>query len=383
MGTRRLSMKGKQGKEIKIKSIEKYPIYVPFKRVHKISLGGSEGRQILLIRVHTDQGITGIGEALGHPAFSGEVLESLLAAIRYLEVPLIGRNALNINENLVLMDKILYGNYGAKAAIEMALFDIMGKYFQTPLYTILGGKLQDRFAVSRSISQSNLEEDLKDVSHYLAEGYNILKIKVGILSVEEDIERVKAIRAIGGSGLSLRTDANQSWDIPSALKFIKAVEDCNLTFIEQPIARGDVNGLAYLKSKSATPILADEAVSTEHDLLNVIEKKAADFISLKVLKSGGIMKSRRIAALAECAGIKCYLGSQVETSVGTSASLHFVITANDFRYGGEIYGPAFFVEDVVKNPLKFDQGYIYPSDKPGLGVDLDMGQIEKFSCRVS
>ena len=194
-------MKGKQGKEIKIKSIEKYPIYVPFKRVHKISLGGSEGRQILLIRVHTDQGITGIGEALAHPAFSGEVLESLLAAIRYLEVPLIGRDALNINENLVLMDKILYGNYGAKAAIEMALFDIMGKYFQTPLYTILGGKLQDRFAVSRSISQSNLEEDLKDVRHYLAEGYNILKIKVGILSVEAGYRKSQSHPGNGRSGI--------------------------------------------------------------------------------------------------------------------------------------------------------------------------------------
>ncbi len=372
-------MKGKQGKEIKIKSIEKYPIYVPFKRVHKISLVESAGRKILLIKIHTDQGIAGIGEALAHPAFSGEILEGLLAAIQYLEEFLIGRNALNINETLILMDKILYGNYGAKAAIEMALFDIMGKYFQTPLYNLLGGKLQDRFPVSRSISQSNLEDDLKDVSQYLEEGYNILKIKVGILSVEQDVERVKAIRAMVGPELSLRTDANQSWDIPTALKFIKEVEECKLTFIEQPIAREDVEGLAYLKSKASTPILADEAVSTEHDLLNIIEKKAADFISLKVLKSGGISKSRRIATLAECAGIKCYLGSQVETSVGTSASLHFVISANDFRYGGEIYGPAFFVEDVVKKSLKIDQGYIYPPNEPGLGVELDMDKIKEFT----
>jgi len=375
-------MKEKQGREIKIKGIEKYPIYVPFKRAHKISLGVAEGREILLIRICTDQGITGVGEAIAHPAFSGETLESLRGAIRYLEESLIGRNSLNINENLMMMDKKLYGNYGAKAAIEMALFDIMGKHFQTPLCELLGGKLQDRFPLSRSASQSNLKEDLKDVNQYLREGYKIFKIKVGVLSVEQDIERVKAIRGLIGDEISLRADANQSWDIPSALKFIQGVHEFKLTFIEQPIAREDVDGLAYLKSKATTPILADEAAATEHDVLQIIEKKAADFISIKVIKSGGILKSRRIATLAECAGIKCYLGSQIETSVGTSASLHFVLSANDFRYGGEIYGPIFFVEDVVKKSLKIDQGYIYPPDEPGLGVELDMDKIKEFTCKV-
>jgi L-alanine-DL-glutamate epimerase-like enolase superfamily enzyme len=323
-----------------------------------------------------------VGEAIAHPAFSGETLGGLLGAIQYLEESLIGKNSLNINETLMLMDKTLYGNYGAKAAIEMALFDIMGKYLQVPLCDLLGGKLQDRFPLSRSASQSNLEEDLKDVKQYLKDGYKIIKIKVGVLSVEQDIERVKAIREMIGPHISLRADANTSWDVPSALRFIQGVDDDRLTFIEQPISREDVDGLAHLRSKSSTPILADEAAATEHDILKIIEKKAADFISVKVIKSGGILKSRRIAALAECAGIKCYLGSQIETSVGTSASLHFVLSANEFRYGGEIYGPIFFVEDVVKKSLKIDQGYIYPPNEPGLGVELDMDKIKKFTCKV-
>jgi len=375
-------MKGKQEKELKIKGIEKYPVYIPFKRVHKISLGRAGGREILLIRIHTDQGITGVGEAIAHPAFSGETLGGLLGAIQYLEASLMGKNSLNINEILMLMDKTLYGNYGAKAAIEMALFDIIGKYLQAPLCDLLGGKLQDRFPLSRSASQSNLEEDLKDVKQYLKDGYKIIKIKVGVLTVEQDIERVKAIREMIGPHISLRADANTSWDVPSALRFIQGVDDYRLTFIEQPISREDVDGLAHLRSKSSTPILADEAAATEHDILKIIEKKAADFISVKVIKSGGIVKSRRIAALAECAGIKCYLGSQIETSVGTSASLHFVLSAHEFRYGGEIYGPIFFVEDVVKKSLKIDRGYIYPPDEPGLGVELDMDKIKKFTCKV-
>lgn len=369
-------------KEIRIEGIEKYPLFVPFKRVHKISLGGSEGREILLIKIHTNQGITGVGEGVAHPAFCGETLGGLLSATRYLEETLIGKNALNINEILRLMDKKLYANFGAKAAIEMALFDIMGKYFGVPVYVLLGGKLENRFPISRSASQSNLEEDLKDVKQYLSEGYGILKIKVGILPVEQDIERVKAIRELVGPQVSLRADANTSWDVPSALSFIQGVEDSRLTFIEQPVPRENIDGMAYLKSKSSTPILADEAAVTEHDVLKIIEKKAADFISIKVVKSGGIVKSRRIAALAECAGIRCYLGSMIETSVASSVGLHFVLSSNEFRYGGEIYGPVFFVEDVVRNPLKIDQGYMYPPEEDGLGVELDMDKIKKFTCRA-
>jgi muconate/chloromuconate cycloisomerase len=375
-------MEKEKGSEIKIKGIDKYPVFIPFKRVHKISLGGSKGREILLIQINTDQGITGVGEAISHPAFSGETLGSLRSAIEYLEESLIGKNSLNINEILMRMDKRLYGNFGAKAAIEMALFDIMGKYLKIPLCDLLGGKLQDRLPLSRSASQSNLEEDLKDVKEYLNDGYKIIKIKVGVLSVEQDIERVKIIRETIGPHISLRADANQSWDVPAALTFIHAAEDYRLTFLEQPISREDLDGLAHLRSKSSTPILADEAAATEHDILKIIEKKAADFISVKVIKSGGILKSKRIATLAECAGIKCYLGSQIETSVGTSASLHFVLSANDFRYGGEIYGPVFFVEDVVKKSLKIDQGYIYPPSEPGLGVELDMDKIKMLTCKV-
>ena len=372
-----------KGKEIKIKGIEKFPVFIPFKRVHKISLGGSEGREILLIQVHTDQGITGLGEAIAHPAFSGETLGTLSAAIEYLGESLTGKDACNINEILLDMDRRLYGNQGAKSAIEMALFDIVGKALQVPVYDLLGGKVRDRLPLSRSASQSNLEEDLRDVDQYMKEGYPILKVKVGVLTVEEDIERVKAIRKRIGPGISLRTDSNQSWDIPSALRFIQRVEEEGLTFIEQPIVRDSIDGLAYLRSKSRTPILADEAASTEHDLLNIIEKKAADFISIKVLKSGGMTKSRRMATLAGCAGIKCYLGSQIETSVGTAAGLHFALSSDDFRYGGEIYGPIFFVEDVARESIRIDQGCIFPSDKPGLGIDLDMDKVRKFARKLS
>jgi len=374
-------MNGKPSNKLKVRTLDVFSLCIPFKRPHKISLGRSDGRKVLVVKIKTDNGLTGVGEAIAHPAFSGEAIESLQGGVNCLAESVVGENPLHLNKINALMDEKLYANYGAKGAIEMALLDIVGKYFGTPVYNLFGGIIEERFPLSRSASQSDIEKDLAEVEEFLKEGYRIIKVKVGILNVHQDVERVKAIRELVGPEVSLRADANQGWDVPTALKFIKGVEELGLEFLEQPLPKWDIDGLAYLRSKSSTPIMADEAATTEHDVLEIIKKKAADFISIKVVKSGGIMRSRRIAYLADCGGIKCYLGSQGETSVGTSAGLHFALSANSFNYGGEIYGPQFFVKDIVKQPVRIEGGFIYPSDEPGFGVELNMDMIEEFTLK--
>jgi muconate/chloromuconate cycloisomerase len=372
-------MGGRFLKDIKISAIDLFPLHVPFLRPHKIALGSSDGRDILVVRVKTDNGLVGFGEAVAHPAFSGESLGTLVAGVRCLTGCVLGENPLHLNKIIASMDQKLYANYGAKGAIETALFDVLGRWFDTPVYGLLGGVSEDRFPLSRSASHSDIEKDIAEVQEYLAEGYRIIKVKVGVLPVEEDVERVRAIRALVGTSVSLRADANQGWDVPTALKFVRGVEDCGLEFLEQPIAKWNLDGLAHLRGKSSTPILADESVTSEHELLEIIKKNAADFISIKLIKAGGILAARRIAFIANCAGIKCYLGSQVETSIGSAAGLHYALSANCFDYGGEIYGPAFFVKDIVKNPLKIEDGYIYLPQGPGFGVELDMEKVQEFS----
>jgi len=362
-------------KNIKVSDIQVFPLFIPFKRPHRISLGLAEGREILVAKVTTTSGIVGVGEAVAHPAFSGETLESLRGAIDYLKECVVGRDPLNINQINNLMDKRLYGNYGAKAAIEMALLDIKGKYFQVPVYDLLGGKMQEKLPLSRSVSQSNIEKDIEEANKFVKEGYRIIKIKVGVLNIKQDIQRVKAVREEVGPEISLRVDANQGWSVPAALKFIEKTKEYNLEFIEQPLPKWNIDGLAYLRNKSVIPIMADEAATTEHEVLEIIRRKAADFISIKVIKCGGIMKARKILSLAESAGIQCYLGSQAETSIGTLASLHLALSTEKFTYGGEIYGPVFFAENIVKEPPRIENGFIYPYDKPGLGVELDEDKV--------
>jgi muconate cycloisomerase/chloromuconate cycloisomerase len=364
---------------LRVCEIEALPLFIPFKRPHKISLGQAGGREIVVLEVKTKNGIIGLGEAVSHPAFSGETLESLQGAVQYLAECVIGENALHLNKINALMDERLYGNYGAKAAIEMALFDIVGKYFQVPVYDLLGGKMREKLPLSRSASQSDMKKDLDDVREFMREGYKIIKVKVGLLPVKQDVQRIETIRETAGPGVSLRADANQGWSVPDAHEFIRGVQGSKLDFIEQPIAQWNLDGLAYLRSKSSIPIMADEAAITEHDVLEIIKRGAADLISVKVLKSGGIMRARRIISIAENGGIQCYLGSQIETSVGTSASLHCALSTGSFTYGGEIYGPVFFVEDIAKKPIRIEDGYMYPPDEPGLGVELDQARLKDFA----
>lgn len=374
-------MNGNSANKMKISSIDMFAVRIPFLRPHKIALGSADGREVLVVRVKTDNGLVGLGEAIAHPAFSGETLGALKAAVECLKECALGQSPVNLNTIYTSMDQKLYANYGAKGAIETAIFDVLGRYFETPVYSLLGGITRDRFPVSRSASHSDIEKDVAEVREYLKEGYRIIKVKVGVLSVEEDVERVKAIREVAGARVSLRADANQGWDVPTALKFIRGVEDCGLEFLEQPVSKWNLDGMAYLRSKSLTPILADESAGTEHDVLEIIKRKAADFISIKLVKSGGILAARRIASLADCAGIKCYLGSQTETSIGTAAGLHYALSANCFDYGGEIYGPAFFLKDITKSSVRIEGGDIFPSHEPGFGLELDMDRVEEFAIR--
>jgi muconate cycloisomerase len=364
-----------------VRELEIFSVYVPFKRAHKIALGTAEGRHILIVRLRTTDGLEGIGEAIAHPAFSGETLEALRGAARYLEGSVLERNPLHVTRILAEMDARLYGNYGAKTALEMALLDLAGKRLGLPIYDLLGGCVRERFPISRSVSQSDLAKDIHEAKEFVAEGYPILKVKVGILSVRQDVERIAAVRESAGPAISLRADANQGWNTPKALQFIEQVRGYDLAFVEQPLPFWDVDGLAAIRRKSSVPIMADESAATEHDVLNVIKKEAADFISIKILKTGGIMGARRVAALARCAGIQCYLGSQAESSIGTAAGLHLALATEGFDHGGEIYGPAFFVDDLVRNPVRIDRGYMYPPEGPGLGVELDMDKLRTFAVK--
>lgn len=374
-------MNGISASKIRISSVETFPVRIPFLRPHKIALGAAENRDIVVVRITADDGQVGLGEAIAHPAFSGETLGALAAGIGCLKDCILGENPMHLNTIHAAMDRRLHANYGAKGAIEMALFDLLGRHFGVPVYDLLGGLTHDRFPMSRSASHSDLEKDVEEVRAYMREGYRIIKVKVGVLRVEEDVERVRAIRQVAGPGVSLRADANQGWDVPTALKFIRGVEDCGLEFLEQPVPSWNLDGMAHLRGKSATPILADESAATEHDVLELVRKKAADFISVKLVKSGGILAARRIAAIANCAGIRCYLGSQTETSIGTAAGLHYALSATGFDYGGEIYGPAFFRKDITKTSVRIEGGDIYPSREPGFGLELDMDRVEEFAIR--
>ena len=261
----------------------------------------------------------------------------------------------------------------------MALFDIVGKSLNQPLYNLLGGMYRKGVKLSYSVSSQDISVELKEIGTLIEKGVKLFKIKTGVRSHREDIERLRSIVKILGDQEELRIDYNQSIVRENGIKYCRQLEEFNPIFIEQPVPFWDVEGLEMIAKAIDTPIMADESVFTPQDAMKIARHNAADIISIKLMKSGGIRRGQKIAAISESANIPCYSGLMWESSVGLSASLHLATATKNISYGGDFYIPYFLMsEDVVKNPHRFEEGLVIPNKEPGLGVELDEKKINKF-----
>jgi muconate cycloisomerase len=207
----------------------------------------------------------------------------------------------------------------------------------------------------------------------------MISLKTGIKSHVEDIERLRKIENVLGNQGELRIDYNQSIIRENGIKYCRQLEEFNPIFIEQPVPFWDIEGLEMISKAIDTPIMADESVFTPQDAMKIARNNAADIISIKLMKSGGIRNAQKIAAIAESSNIPCYSGLMWESSVGLSASLHLAVATKNISYGGDLYIPYFLMnQDTVKNPHKFEDGFVIPNKEPGLGVELDEKIINKF-----
>jgi len=363
-----------------INSIRTAILDLPLKRPHKMSLFTLEKVNVVLVIVNTDNGHEGLGEAiaLGGPTWSEESGESIKSTIdKYLAPYLIGENPSQFEKLRAKMELAVRGNYFAKTALEMAWFDVVGKQRGIPVYDLLGGLAQDRIAMSWSLASNDPEEELKEAETFRQKGGFIFKMKVGSLAPKADAARVKYIRE-SLPEISLRVDANQGWDRATALRTAKQLDEYQLDFIEQPVPRWDIDGMAAVAKAINTPVMADESLCTPHDAMQLVKKKAASVFGIKLTKAGGFLNCKRQVAIAEAAGIKCYLGCMVETGLGTSAYLHFAVSTPAVMLGCELFGPLLLADDIVKEPTQYHDGYILSNSRPGLGVTLDEARVSKY-----
>lgn len=368
---------------MQITHIETFPVLVPIRpeRAIKSARGYHTTSPFLFLHIHTDSGITGVGEVSCTPIWSGEDHVTAGHYIRNLIAPsLIGEDPCQI-ENLVRrMDSLLAENLFTKAGIEMALWDIVGKMANLPLYRLWGGKVRDFVPTKFSISGQTPERAAEIAAWAKAEGFKTVKVKVGT-DPKEDIERVCAVREALGNDIRLGVDANGGWSVRDAIKTLHQLESENLLFAEQPVSPLDPAWMADVRRNVSLPIMADESLFSLPQAVTLVRADAADIFSLYVGKGGGLGAARKMAGIAEAAGLSCTVGSNLELGVASAAMTHLALATSGIhaeKYPCDIIGMFYYEEMFVKAPLPIIAGEARCTELPGLGVELDLDKVR--SC---
>ncbi len=364
---------------MRITGLEAIQLRLPIRGRRRLGVGDLPHVDNVLIRLFTDEGLVGLGEASPWPVFA-ESAEATLAVLRaHLGPALVGEDPFRIEALMAKLDRVLAGHPFAKAAIDMALHDLVGRALGQPISTLLGGRCRDRVPLSFSVAQQDTARDLDEIASLRAQGLRIFKVKTGVLPARDDLERVRRIAEALADGAELRLDYNQALTAEEALVRVRAMEAFHPTFIEQPLPKWDLEGMARIARAIDTPIVADESVFGPHDALRLVRLEAADMVSIKLMKTGGLLGAKRVAAIAEAAGLPCYAGAMWESGVGLAAHLHFACSTPIVHYGSDYYISSFLLQqDIISPPLRSEDGWIYPPDGPGLGVTLDEDAVRAF-----
>ncbi|OAA90340.1 dipeptide epimerase [Clostridium ljungdahlii] len=354
---------------MKIRDIKIKRISVPLETPFKTALRTVERVEDIIVEIYTDTGNIGFGEAPPTGVITGDTTGSIIGAIEdHIKKSIIGMEIENFESIIQKLNGCIVKNTSAKAAVDIALYDLYGQLYKAPLYKLLGG-FRKEITTDITISVNEPEEMVKDSIDAIKRGYKTLKIKVGKDS-KKDLERMKAIRQAIGYDIDLRIDANQGWKPKEAVKVLREMEDAglNIEFVEQPVIAHDIDGLKFVTDNVSIPVLADESIFSPMDALNVLERKAADLINIKLMKTGGIYNALKICSLAEIHGIECMIGCMLEAKVSVTAAVHLAC-AKSIITKIDLDGPVLCREDPINGGAIFNESKITLTDKPGLGIE--------------
>lgn len=360
---------------MRITDVQTVPISVPSRPV-KSSLGTFNTHDYGIVIVNTDEDVSGIGEI--SMLWDGTGHMQCHYVSQYFGPLLVGEDPTAINRCLRKMDTVVEAAWPARAAVEMALYDISGKILDTPVYNLLGGRSRETIVLSRSIYMAPPEEMAKEAAEAIYEGYECVKVKVG-RSSEADLDRVAAVREAIGAGAILRIDANMGWGTPKvAIRNIKMLEPYDLHSVEQPLPPGSISDLRLIRESVATPVMVDESLWGPQDAWEILCAKAADFLNVYVAESGGLTNASLIFRMAETAGVPCVIGSMPELGVGTAAALHLGAAMTNLNDPADACGTSYHDVDVIQEEFEIRNGKIAPPDGAGLGVTLDDDAIQRY-----
>jgi L-alanine-DL-glutamate epimerase-like enolase superfamily enzyme len=368
---------------MKIVRIETIAVRVPIKPELAIRSGRGGAHTFspfLLVKVHTDEGIVGLGEVSCTPRWSGEDQVTAAHFINhYLAPMLVGQDPTHIDDLTAKFRTAMAGNYFTKAGVEMALWDILGQAKGQSVYKLLGGAVRESIPTKWSVSGVEPDKAADIASWAVKQGFKTMKVKVG-LDPDQDVARVRAVREAVGPEIKLGVDANGGWSPQVAVKTIKRLCEYGIYFVEQPVAPEEITQMADVRRQISIPVIADESVYTLQDAMTLARLEAADVFSIYVGKAGGIGPARRIAAFAESVGLKCTLGSNLEFGIGTAAMIHLALATSGIdaeTFPCDIIGPLYYEENLVLELPRFVDN-VQRWDRPGLGVALNDEVVKRY-----
>ncbi|MDD8014724.1 MAG: dipeptide epimerase [Acidobacteriota bacterium] len=364
-----------EARKLRISDVEIFRFDLPLDQPFRISIGTMNAANDVLVRVKTDAGLAGVGEACPFPPITGETQETNLSMAKSIREMIVGKDPLAIEAILKEIGTILHTNPSIVAAYDMALLDILGKAAGLPLFRLLGG---DRTSLETDITAGldTPENMARRCRGFIEEGYRIIKIKVG-QEPALDVARLEAVREAVGPGIPLRIDANQGWTTPQAITALRRMEKIGIEFVEQPVAAWDLAGMWAVRAESPIAVMADESLFLPADALKLVKAEACDYFNIKLMKSGGITNSLKISHVAESANIRCMVGCMLESRVALTAAAHLAAARSNIIFA-DLDGNSEHKVDPVIGGIGVKGGTITLPEKPGLGLDVDPAFLEKM-----
>jgi muconate cycloisomerase len=369
----------------RVETVRTTLVDLPLHRPHQFRDSTMDAQAVLLVRVGTSDGVVGVGEGVvpGGPWWGGESVETMKVVVdRYLAPLAVGADLGRLPALRGRMDRLVAANPFAKCALETAMWDAWARTLGLPLHALLGGRCRDSLPVTWAIGAADPDVVVSEaLARIESGGHASIKLKMGALEPAADTARVEKIASSLAQVTSVRVDLNGAWDELTATRLLPRLEQAGIDLVEQPTPAWDVDALARLRGLLRIPVMADESLRTDHDALILAARRAADVFSLKIGKSGGYLATRRIAAVAQAAGIPCHGGTGIESSLGTLAGAHLLATLPAVTYGSELFGPLLMTDGLLAEPPDYRDGALHLPDGPGLGIDLDEDRVARYARR--
>jgi L-alanine-DL-glutamate epimerase-like enolase superfamily enzyme len=368
-------------KKMKITRITTFNVAFKLKKPLTIAKMVREKSSNTIVKIETDEGIEGFGEATFAPFFAGETQDSVKMTIdKFLSPALTGMDPMNLLSLVDEMNRTITANPFAKAAVEMAAWDIKGKALGVPVYDLLGGFRRKSIPVAHSVSTGTVPQMVEQTLEHVRHGFKTLKIYCGRETPESDLERIRQIRKVVGKDIGLYVELNQRWSFKTALAFLPDLKDLGILFLEQPISGHLLEEMRILRKHSSIPIALDESIFSPEDVASAKQQGVADIVNIYVLKAGGILNAKRAIDVSEAVGLDCFVGSLNELGISTMAGAHLSATISKLTYPCYLVGPMLYEEDILTEALDISDGMLHLSDSPGLGIQVNEKRLKEFTC---